>query len=304
MDVRVKEVLDVIRTSFHKPITVNRLARRVNLSSSRLSSLFKEELGQSIKTIQKDQRLTCAASLLTGGNLRISEIAYQVGFNDLSNFSRAFKARTGRTPKQYRQRFRSKALSLSKYNGNGYRCSEVVVVDRSGRQVGVCDKIEAHRRGLLHRAFSIFIFNSQGQLLLQRRALSKYHSRGLWSNSCCSHPRPGGVLIREAQLRLLEEMGFTCALREMFTFTYSAQVEAGLREHEVDHVLAGRHDGGAEPNPREVAEWAWKDVRTLRQEIRDRPSDYTAWLKICFETAIRSAVIQGILDKRHSLETE
>lgn len=156
---------------------------------------------------------------------------------------------------------------------------EIVLVDSDGKATGSMEKLAAHREGRLHRAFSIFVFNSRGELLLQQRAQGKYHSGGLWSNSCCSHPAPGESLSQATHRRLLEELGCDCDLTEIFTFTYRANVGSGLIEHEFDHVLAGVYDGGCKPDLREVQAWRWLSLPALVSEIAACPQQYTAWLR-------------------------
>jgi isopentenyl-diphosphate delta-isomerase len=146
--------------------------------------------------------------------------------------------------------------------------------------MGVLDKTKAHRGGPLHRAFSVFIINSADQLLLQRRALTKYHSKGLWSNTCCGHPRPGETIVEASRRRLLEEMGFQTELRKLFDFTYYANLDDGLTEHEFDHVMMGRFEGAPKPDPDEVMEWKWVDLMTIQEEIERHPACYTYWFRI------------------------
>jgi isopentenyl-diphosphate delta-isomerase len=159
----------------------------------------------------------------------------------------------------------------------------LVLVDQLDREIGVGEKMAVHRSGQLHRAFSIFVTNSQGEILLQQRALNKYHSGGLWTNTCCSHPRPGEELMRAAHRRLQEEMGFDCELQELFSFIYHAKLEGGLIEHEYDHVLLGKFDGTPIVNPLEVENWRWIDAKTLEKEINDRPDRFTYWLRNCYQ---------------------
>ncbi len=154
----------------------------------------------------------------------------------------------------------------------------VVLVDADDRPVGTAEKLAAHERGQLHRAFSIFIFNHAGQLLLQRRAPDKYHSGGLWTNTCCGHPRPGETTGASAERRLTEEMGFTSSLRHVATFTYRAALDRHLTEHEIDHVFVGRFDGVPLPNPNEVAAWRWMHRPELDREMQSAPATFTAWL--------------------------
>jgi len=162
---------------------------------------------------------------------------------------------------------------------------QVILVDAEDRELGAMEKLAAHERGgTLHRAFSVFVTDSRGRWLLQRRALGKYHFPGLWTNTCCSHPRPGEDTAAAAHRRLQEEMGFDCPLEERFAFEYRATSEAeGLTEHELDHVFTGRYDGECIPNPDEVAEVRRIDPAVLEAEVRDRPEAFTPWFKIALE---------------------
>jgi isopentenyl-diphosphate delta-isomerase len=160
---------------------------------------------------------------------------------------------------------------------------QVILVDESDRPIGLAEKMQAHRDGLLHRAFSIFVTNAKGELLLQKRSRSKYHSGGLWTNTCCSHPRPGETTVVAAQRRLQEEMGFSCDLREIFSFTYQAKLDNELSEHEFDRVFVGEFNGKPILNPEEAEDWCWISINDLRDDIRSHPDRYTFWLKICFE---------------------
>ena len=164
--------------------------------------------------------------------------------------------------------------------------TEVILVDENDNEIGTEEKMKAHQEGKLHRAFSIFIFNSKGELLLQKRAKSKYHSGGLWSNTCCSHPMPGEALEKTVHRRLIEEMGFDCELKEIFSFTYKAKFDNGLIEHEYDHVFIGKFDGKPTPNPEEVDEWKWIDVEELKKGIQENPDNYTYWLKASIDKII------------------
>lgn len=159
----------------------------------------------------------------------------------------------------------------------------VVLVDRNNKPVGLMEKMEAHKKGLLHRAFSIFVFNSKGELLIQQRAISKYHSQGLWSNTCCSHPRENENVEAGAHRRLKEEMGFDCELKEVFSFVYKAKVDNGLIEHEFDHVFIGKYDGIPKANPVEVAKWKFVKVIELTKDIEDNAGIYTVWFKIAIK---------------------
>jgi isopentenyl-diphosphate delta-isomerase len=144
------------------------------------------------------------------------------------------------------------------------------------------DKLEAHKKGLLHRAFSIFIFNGKGEMLLQQRALDKYHSGGLWTNACCSHPLPGEETFAAAQRRLREEMGFDTTLLKAFSFIYKTGFDNGLTEHEVDHVFTGTFDGVVNPDPSEVSNFSFQPIDTIRLSIQTEPQLYTYWFKIAF----------------------
>ncbi len=161
--------------------------------------------------------------------------------------------------------------------------AKVVLVDRDDNVLGTMKKMEAHETGILHRAFSIFVFNSKGELLLHQRALSKYHSPGLWTNTCCSHPRLDEDVMENAHQRLVEEMGFDCELTEAFSFLYRADVGQGLTEHEYDHVFIGKYDGEPEINPDEVEDYKYMSMEDLRDDIENHPANYTEWFKIAFE---------------------
>ncbi len=160
---------------------------------------------------------------------------------------------------------------------------EVILVDRDDREVGSAEKIKAHREGRLHRAFSIFVFNSEGKLLLQKRAEKKYHSGNLWTNTCCSHPRPQEPVEKAAHRRLQEEMGFDCELQHIFSCIYKVQFENDLFEHEYDYVFIGKFDGEAFPSPEEVDDWKWIDLEELREDVQENPDSYTYWLRICID---------------------
>ncbi|RLD77814.1 MAG: isopentenyl-diphosphate delta-isomerase [Bacteroidetes bacterium] len=159
----------------------------------------------------------------------------------------------------------------------------VILVDEQDKEVGTMEKIEAHEKALLHRAFSIFVLNDAGQMMLQRRALSKYHSPGLWTNTCCSHPRPGESLEEATRRRIVEEMGFECEMHEVFSFIYKAAFDRGLTEHELDHVFMGIHNDDPLINPEEAEEWKWIDVDDLLADIKENPDNYTVWFKIALK---------------------
>ena len=160
---------------------------------------------------------------------------------------------------------------------------QVILVDEQDHAVGTAAKLSAHTDGRLHRAFSVFVFNRQGEMLLQRRAVAKYHSGGLWSNTCCSHPRPGERLADAAHRRLREEMGFDCGLHPALSFVYKSKLSNGLWEHEYDHVFSGQFDGTPVPNPEEVDDWRWVSVEEVRADLAAHPDRYSAWFAIALE---------------------
>ncbi len=159
----------------------------------------------------------------------------------------------------------------------------VILVDEKDDVIGYMKKMEAHRLGLLHRAFSILIFNSNLELLMHQRAKSKYHSGGLWTNTCCSHQHQDEDTLSAAHRRLLEEMGFDCTLEERFSFLYKADMASGLTEHEYDHVLVGRYDGTVDLNPHEVEAYEWVSWEVLRERLQAEPEQYTAWFHHIYE---------------------
>jgi len=161
--------------------------------------------------------------------------------------------------------------------------NKVILVDENDRQTGIMDKLSAHIENRLHRAFSIFIFNRTGDLLLQQRALNKYHSGGLWSNTCCSHPIPGESTIDAAHRRLQEEMGFDCSLQEQAPITYQAELDNGLSEHEFDHIFFGRFDGNPVVNSDEVIDWQWITPTELLQSVKSQSEMFTTWIKLIIE---------------------
>lgn len=165
---------------------------------------------------------------------------------------------------------------------------DVVLVDEEDREIGVCEKQLAHARGVLHRAISIFIFDPSGErMLLQQRALDKYHSGGLWSNTCCSHPSPGETPLDAAHRRLHEELGFDCPLEFAFTFTYRAEVGPSLVEHELDHVFTGRCDPVVNVDPAEIAAVQWVPVRELAADVERHPDRYSPWFVIALPRVMK-----------------
>ena len=159
----------------------------------------------------------------------------------------------------------------------------VILVDEKDNQVGLMPKLEAHQKGLLHRAFSVFIFNSDYKLLLQKRASSKYHSGGLWTNTCCSHPRDGEDIIDAANRRLNEEMGIKTSLRKVFDFIYTAELDNNLIENEFDHVFYGVYDTDPILNKEEAEDYKWIEMETLKNDIEYNTDQYTVWFKIAFD---------------------
>ena len=169
----------------------------------------------------------------------------------------------------------------------------VILVDKNDREIGTMEKLAAHREAVLHRAFSIFILRRcpRGtELLLQRRQWDKYHCGGLWTNSCCSHPRPGETVLAAADRRLFEELGFRTRLREIGSFIYRAPLDRQLVEHELDHVLVGTYNGRAiVPNPEEVAEYRWVEIESLWKELSMRKNDFTPWFAKAFALVMNAA---------------
>lgn len=157
------------------------------------------------------------------------------------------------------------------------------MVDEQDREVGVMEKMQAHVEGRLHRAISVFVFNSKNELLIHQRALNKYHSSGLWSNTCCSHPMPGETSEAAAARRLQEEMGMSCELHESFSFIYKAHLDHELTEFEFDHVFTGHTDDEPVLNPDEVAAWKYISIKDLQADILMHPENYTEWFKICLK---------------------
>ncbi|GAA0871992.1 isopentenyl-diphosphate Delta-isomerase [Gangjinia marincola] len=160
---------------------------------------------------------------------------------------------------------------------------QVILVNENDEQTGIMPKLEAHEKGVLHRAFSVFIYNDKGELMLQQRAKSKYHSPGLWTNTCCSHQRVGEDNISAGKRRLEEEMGFTTSLENITSFIYKAPFDNGLTEHEYDHILVGYYQDAPKVNPKEVEDWKWMKLEDVKKDISLNPDVYTAWFKIIFD---------------------
>lgn len=163
------------------------------------------------------------------------------------------------------------------------REEEVILVNEDDEVLGTMPKMEAHEKAVLHRAFSVFVLNGEGQLMLQQRAADKYHSPLLWTNTCCSHQRMGETNIEAGRRRLREEMGFETDLKDLFSFIYRAPFDNGLTEHELDHVLLGNYSGEPRINPEEVASWKWMGLEEVRDDLQAHPANYTAWFRIVFE---------------------
>lgn len=160
---------------------------------------------------------------------------------------------------------------------------EVILVNQENEQIGTMPKMEAHEKALLHRAFSVFIVNDDGEIMLQQRAASKYHSPLLWTNTCCSHQRVGESNLDAGKRRLQEEMGFEAELKELFSFIYKAPFDNGLTEHEYDHVMIGNFNTEPKINPEEVEAWKWMSPELVKKDITNNPKEYTVWFKIIFE---------------------
>jgi isopentenyl-diphosphate delta-isomerase len=157
---------------------------------------------------------------------------------------------------------------------------DVILVDEQDNPVGTMGKMEVHEKALLHRAFSVFIFNDKGEMLLQKRAATKYHSAGLWTNTCCSHPKPGETTEAAAIKRLQEEMGFSTPISKAFSFVYKAPFDNGLTEHEYDHVFTGTFNGLINPDPREVSDYCYQSIETVKENVQTHPDHFTEWFKI------------------------
>jgi isopentenyl-diphosphate Delta-isomerase len=160
---------------------------------------------------------------------------------------------------------------------------KVILVDENDQEIGVMDKMEAHLQGLLHRAFSILIFNDKGQLLLQKRAQSKYHSGGLWTNTCCSHPIPNEPIETTVKRRLVEEMGLECTPRFFYKFIYRAELDSNMIEHELDYVFTAFCGGEPTLNPEEAEDWKYIDLEELKEDINQNPEKYTFWFRLIME---------------------
>ena len=159
---------------------------------------------------------------------------------------------------------------------------QVILVNDKDEQTGTMEKMEAHEKAMLHRALSIFIFNNKGEMLLQKRAAKKYHSPGLWTNACCSHPRPDETTLTAAQRRLQEELGFATDLEKVFEFTYKTSFDNGLTEYEYDHVFVGSYDGKIIPNSNEVQDYCYKSMEDIENSLQSHSNKYTVWFTLAF----------------------
>lgn len=159
----------------------------------------------------------------------------------------------------------------------------VILVNEKDEQIGLMPKLEAHEKAQLHRAFSVFILNSKNEIMLQQRAVEKYHSPLLWTNTCCSHQREGETNVEAGSRRLFEEMGFRTSLKELFSFIYKAPFDNGLTEHEFDHVMIGYYEENPEINRYEVEDWKWMDIDAIKVDMDKNPEIYTVWFRIIFD---------------------
>ncbi len=168
----------------------------------------------------------------------------------------------------------------------------IITVDEQDRETGYLEKLDVHRRGILHRAFSVVIFNNKGEMLLQKRAKVKYHSPGLWSNTCCSHQRVGETLTDAVSRRVLEELGFTCDCKEIFQFKYHVEFDNGLIEHEIDHVFLGYYNDRVIPREDEVEQVQWVELDQLRKDMEEHPERYTVWFRILMDQPEMLSIIK------------
>lgn len=164
-----------------------------------------------------------------------------------------------------------------------YANDQVILVDKQDRMFNIKDKQYVHRKGLLHRAISVFIFNKKNELMIQKRSALKYHSSLLWANTCCGHPRYGEIILQAAHRRLKEEMGFDCLLKQKFHFTYKSELDNGLIEHEFDYVFLGKYEGNPQINYNEVADWRWISLKKLIKDMNDNRNKYVIWLRIIID---------------------
>lgn len=163
---------------------------------------------------------------------------------------------------------------------------KVILVDKNDMPIGVMDKLEAHEKGALHRAFSIFLFNYRGEMLLQKRATEKYHCGGLWSNTCCSHPQPDEKISDNMTQKLMQEMGISAPLQKAFTFLYRSEMANGLIEHELDHIYTGIYTGASSVNPEEVEAWSYCSIEKIGLELQRNPEQFTPWFRLLFDPVV------------------
>ncbi|HKL03016.1 MAG TPA: isopentenyl-diphosphate Delta-isomerase [Cryomorphaceae bacterium] len=160
--------------------------------------------------------------------------------------------------------------------------NHVILVDSNDKRVGVMEKMEAHQKGLLHRAFSVFLFNDNNEMLIHQRASKKYHCGGLWTNACCSHPQDGENIDQTIQRKLMQEMGITCPVEKAFNFVYRSELDNGLTEYEFDHVYTGKFSGIPKPNPEEVSDWKYVSLLNIENELANNPGNFTPWFQLLF----------------------
>jgi isopentenyl-diphosphate delta-isomerase len=160
---------------------------------------------------------------------------------------------------------------------------KVILVNKLDEQIGLMAKLEAHEKGVLHRAFSVFVLNDKNEIMLQQRAHHKYHSPLLWTNTCCSHQREGETNIQAGTRRLYEEMGFSTEIKALFHFIYKAPFDNGLTEHELDHVMIGYYNENPVINPEEVEDWKWMRIEAVKTDMEVHPHHYTVWFRIIFD---------------------
>ena len=194
------------------------------------------------------------------------------------HFSRPTDIAPRRTPLEFKDQSMQQ-IGTDRVPASAGTLEHVVLLDAADQPAGTAEKLDAHRKGLKHLAISVIVRDRDGRWLLQRRAAGKYHSGGLWTNTCCSHPRPGETVPAAASRRLAEEMGIACALEPAFVTTYRAAVDPDLIEHEVVHVFIGTYDGAISPDPDEVESWRWVSVEDLVADIAARPDAYTVWFR-------------------------
>lgn len=185
--------------------------------------------------------------------------------------------------------------------GHQEKIELLALVDENDQWIGSMEKLKVHELGLLHRAVSVLVFNDKGECLMQRRAIGKYHSPGLWTNTCCTHPRIDEHPLRAASRRLLEEMGIITGIQPIFSFTYRVPLSNGLIEHEYDHVFTGIYNKEPIPHPSEVMEWRYQSIDSICEELKSKPETYTAWFRILFEKYMEFRTIHSIAGTKADL---